>query len=169
LTCRTVPRIVAPAKKYGLIVLSDDHRLSRQRSSNVNFLNALEQGAKRIEVGPLKTLLSDRADTHLRLRPGTSGALALGMAHVIIEEGLFDREFVENWTPGFNEYCSYVREFAPETTERITGIAKDKIIKAAGLYATTKPAAVTTSSNTTVHHTNGVQNHRLRDAEGRFF
>ena len=128
--------------------------------SAVNFINALERGAKLIEVGPLKSPLSQRADIHLRLRPGTSGALALGMAHVIIEEGLYDREFVENRTLGFDEYRAYAQEFAPETAERITGVPKDKIIKAARLYATTKPAAIATSSNTTVHHTNGVQNHR---------
>ena len=64
------------------------------------FLRAAEQGVKIIDVGPLCTTLSSQADIHLRLRPGTSGALALGMAHVIIEEGLYDREFVENWTFG---------------------------------------------------------------------
>jgi len=59
------------------------------------------RGVKIIDVGPLSTPLARQADVHLRLRPGTSGALALGMAHVIIKEGLFDREFVENWTFGF--------------------------------------------------------------------
>lgn len=127
---------------------------------SVHFLDALERGAKLIEVGPLKSFLSERAEIHLRLRPGTSGALALGMAHVIIEEGLFDREFVENWTLGFDEYRAYAAEFTPDTTERITGIPKEKIIGAARLYATTKPAAMVTSANTTVHHTNGIQNHR---------
>ena len=135
-----------------------------QRPQAVNFLDALERGAKLIEVGPLKSPLSERADIHLRLRPGTSGALALGMAHVIIEEGLYDREFVENWTLGFDEYRAYAQEFTPEAAERITGVPKDKIIKAARLYATTKPAAIVTSSNTTVHHTNGVQNHRALTA-----
>ncbi len=126
----------------------------------VNFLSALERGAKLIDVGPLSTLLSARADVHLRLRPGTSGALALAMAHVIIEEGLYDREFVENWTLGFDEFRAYARTFTPEAAEQITGVPKDAIIKAAKLYAVTKPAAIVTSSCTTVQHTNGVQNHR---------
>ena len=118
------------------------------------------EGRKMIDVGPLNTPLSEHADIHLRLRPGTSGALALGMAHVIIEEGLFDREFVENWTLGFDEYRTYCATFSPEATERITGVPADKIIKAARLYATTKPAAMVNSASVTVHHTNGVQNHR---------
>nr|MDA8124496.1 molybdopterin-dependent oxidoreductase [Deltaproteobacteria bacterium] len=128
--------------------------------SGVHFLNALDRGAKLIDVGPLKTPLSERADYHLRLRPGTSGALALGMAHVIIEEGLYDRKFVENWTVGFDEYRAYAKSFTPEAVEGITGVPKGKMIAAARLYATTKPAAIATSSNTTTHHTNGVQNHR---------
>jgi anaerobic selenocysteine-containing dehydrogenase len=128
--------------------------------SGVHFFNALDRGAKLIDVGPLKTPLSERADIHLRLRPGTSGALALGMAHVIIEEGLYDRTFVEHWTLGFDEYRTYAKIFTPEVVERITGVPKEKMIAAARLYATTKPAAVTMSSNTTTHHTNGVQNHR---------
>ncbi|MEE8325588.1 MAG: molybdopterin-dependent oxidoreductase, partial [candidate division NC10 bacterium] len=67
------------------------------------YLDALERGAKLIDVGPLKSPMSDKAGIHLRIRPGTSGALALGMAHVIIEEGLYDQEFVDRWTFGFEE------------------------------------------------------------------
>lgn len=125
-----------------------------------NFLDAMERGAKIIDVGPLSTTLSRQADIHLRLRPGTSGALALGLAHVIMEEDLFDQEFIQNWTVGFEEFRSYVREFSPEVTEGITGIPADKIVNAARVYATTKPAAIVTSASVTVHHTNGVQNHR---------
>jgi len=124
------------------------------------FQDAMAAGTKIIDVGPLATPLARQADIHLRIRPGTSGALALGMAHVIIEEGLYDREFVENWTLGFDEYSSYVRTFTPSATEDITGVPSDKIVQAARLYATSKPAAIMTSANTTVHHTNGVQNHR---------
>ena len=106
------------------------------------------------------TPLSRQATIHLALRPGTSGALALGMAHVIIEEGLYDREFVENWTLGFSEYRAYTARFTPRATSEITGVPAEKIIAAARLYATTKPAAVVNSASVTVHHTNGVQNHR---------
>jgi anaerobic selenocysteine-containing dehydrogenase len=124
------------------------------------LLNARKRGLKIIDVGPLITPLTAHADIHLRIRPGASGALALGMAHVIIEEGLYDREFVENYTLGFEEYRVYVREFPPGVTEEITGVAADKIIEAARLYAVTKPACMLNSSNATTHHTNGLQNHR---------
>jgi anaerobic selenocysteine-containing dehydrogenase len=126
----------------------------------ITYLDALERGAKLIDVGPLKSPLSDKADIHLQLRPGTSGALALGMAHVIIEEGLYDREFVDSWTLGFEEYRDYARQFAPAVAEQVTGVPKEQIIAAARLYATIKPAAIATGSSTTTQHTNGVQNHR---------
>lgn len=128
------------------------------------LLDAIDRGMKVIEVGPLLTPLSRHAHVHLRLRPGTSGALALGMAHIIIEEGLYDRDFVENWTVGFERYADYVRKFPPAVTEEITGIPAGLIIKAARLYATTKPAAMLNSANATTHHTNGVQNHRALTA-----
>lgn len=124
------------------------------------ILDALDRGAKLIDVGPLKSPPSERADIHLRLRPGTCGALAMGMAHVIIEEGLYDRRFVEDWTLGFDAYRDYARQFTPQAAALVTGVPKEDIIAAARLYATTKPAALVTSACTTIHHTNGVQNHR---------
>ena len=128
------------------------------------LLDARERGLKIIEVGPLLTPLSAHADIHLRMRPGTSGALAHGIAHVIIEEGLFDHSFVENWVTGFEQYRSYVQEFSPQKTEELTGVPADLIINAARLYATTKPAALMVSASPTVHHTNGLQNHRALTA-----
>ncbi len=131
-----------------------------QAPGYATYLNAVSRGVKLIDVGPLSTPLSAQADIHLRLRPGTSGALALGLAHVIIEENLYDREFVENWTLGFEEYRSYVREFPPHITEEITGIPAETIVRAARLYATSDSASIVQSPSVTVHHTNGVQNHR---------
>ena len=128
------------------------------------LIEAIERGLKIIEVGPLLTPMTTHAEIHLRIRPGTSGALALGMAHVIIEEGLYDREFVEKWTYGFEEYTNYVKEFRPSAAEDITGVPSGLIVKAARLYATAKPAGLMTSASPTVHHTNGVQNHRALTA-----
>jgi anaerobic selenocysteine-containing dehydrogenase len=94
------------------------------------ILDARDKGLKIIDVGPLITPLTAHADVHLRIRPGTSGALALGMAHVIIEEGQYDREFVENYTLGFEEYRDYVRGFSPAVAQEITGVPAQKIIEA---------------------------------------
>ena len=77
-----------------------------------------EEGMKIIEVGPLLTPLTTHADIHLRIRPGTSGALALGMANVIIRDDLYDREFIQNWSHGFERYREYVRHSLPSGPQK---------------------------------------------------
>ena len=123
-----------------------------------HLLDALDRGIKLVVVDPRRTPFAARADIHLQLRPGTDGALALGMANVILEEGLHDAGFVAAHTRGFAEYREYVREFDPERVESITGVPAEKLRAAARLYATTKPAALMPSAAPVVHHTNGVQN-----------
>ncbi len=113
-----------------------------------------------IVVDPRLTSLAKKADVHLRLRPGTDGALALGLAHVILKERLEDREFLDEWCHGVAEYENYVAEFTPEKTAEITGIDKELIIKAARLYGGNKPAQISLSPQATVHHSNAAQNHR---------
>jgi anaerobic selenocysteine-containing dehydrogenase len=150
-----------PEIKDATCILNWSSNPSASGASQVaHFLDALDRGVKLIDVGPLLTPLAARADVHLRIRPGTSGALALAMANVIVEEGLYDREFVDNWTVGFDEYKALCREFSPDAAERITGVPAEKILAAARLYATSKPATMTGSASATVHYTNGVQNHR---------
>ncbi|MGC8495386.1 MAG: molybdopterin-containing oxidoreductase family protein, partial [Syntrophobacteraceae bacterium] len=79
-------------------------------------------------------------------------------------EGLYDRGFVEKWTDGFEEFKEYVKDFPLARTEAITRIPAHLIRQAARLYAKTKPAALQVSASPTVHHTNGVQNHRALTA-----
>lgn len=121
---------------------------------------AVERGVKYIVVDPRRTPQAGRADLFLQIRPGTDGALALGMMNVIIAEGLYDREFVERWTVGFDGLCELVRQYPPEEVERITRVPKEMVVAAARMFAATKPAGIRTSACSTVHHTNGVQNHR---------
>lgn len=130
-------------------------------SSGVRRLvDAVERGLKVIEVGPMVTPLTKHAALHLRLRPGTSGALALGMANHIISQGLHDKEFVQAYGHGFDEYREYAAEFNLERAAAITGVPAETIARAAELYAGAKPAALLSGANPTVHHTNGLQNHR---------
>ena len=124
------------------------------------ILKGRERGMKLIVVDPRETPTTALADIHLPVRPGTDGALALSMANVIIHEKLYDRDFVGNHSYGFEEYREYVQHFTPEKGEELTGVPADKIIKAARMYASTKPAAIMPSASPVVHHTNGVQNYR---------
>jgi anaerobic selenocysteine-containing dehydrogenase len=123
-------------------------------------LDAIDRGVKYIVVDPRRTTIASRAAIHLQLRPGTDGALALGMMNVIFGEGLHDQEFLEKWTVGFDGLKKLAAEYTPERAAAITGVPAEKIVAAAHLYATTKPAKLHLSSNSTTHHANGVQNHR---------
>jgi anaerobic selenocysteine-containing dehydrogenase len=128
------------------------------------LMDARERGVKFIVVDPRNSPIAAIADLHLKLRPGTDGALAHAMANVIVSEGLYDRAFVSEWTRGFDEYRAYVSEFPLDRAEQITGVPAALIHEAALLYATTKPAAMMPSSTPVVHHTNGVQNQRAAAA-----
>lgn len=104
--------------------------------------DCLARGAKLIVVDPRRTAMAERADLWLQIRPGTDAALALGMLHVIVEEGLEDRAFVERWTVGFDRLAARLREYPPERVADITWVPADAIREAARLFARTKPAAL---------------------------
>ena len=93
-------------------------------------------------VDPRVTWLSLKAEEHLRLRPGTDAALALGMMNVIINEDLYDHDFVEKWCYGFDELTGRVQEYPPAKVAEITWVPEDQIVRAARLLATSKPAAM---------------------------
>jgi anaerobic selenocysteine-containing dehydrogenase len=102
----------------------------------------LRNGAKLIVVDPRKTALAAKADYWLQLRPGTDAALALGMLHTIIKEELYDKDFVDKWTVGFEELKARVAEYTPEKVSDITWVPAEKIQAAARLYAATRPACL---------------------------
>jgi anaerobic selenocysteine-containing dehydrogenase len=125
-----------------------------------DYVNAVKKGMKLIVVDPRRTQIASMADIHLQLRPGTDGALALGLMNVIIKDELYDEEFVDRWTVGFGDLEKLVQEYPPEKVEEITWIPANKIREAAILFATQKPAKIRTSAGATIHHQNGVQNTR---------
>jgi len=117
---------------------------------------ALDRGARLIAIDPRKTLLAAKAHLWLKPKPGTDLALALGMLKVILDEELYDREFVEKWTVGFNELRDHVKQYPLPEVSEITWIPEEQIKKAARLYAQTKPACIQWG-NALEHNTNSVQ------------
>ena len=97
---------------------------------------------KLIVVDPRTTPLARMADIHAKLRPGTDGALALGMLNIIISEGLYDKEFVTKWTLGFDKLSERVKEYPPQLVAKTTWIPVETIIQMARMYATNKPASL---------------------------
>ncbi len=114
------------------------------------------RGAKLIVADPRDIELAEYSDLHLRQRPGTDVALINGMMNVIISHGLEDREFIENRTEGFEKLKEIVKKYTPEYVEKITGVPKEDIIKAAVLYATHKSAIIYAMGIT--QHTSGTAN-----------
>lgn len=109
---------------------------------SVWFFRALEKAKHLILIDPRATRLAKRADLWLRLRPGTDAALALGMMHVIINEKLYDEDFVSNWTYGFEPLRERVQDYPVERVSEITWVPKEKIIEAARIFATEKPGCI---------------------------
>jgi len=122
--------------------------------------DARKRGAHLIVIDPRRTRTAREADLFLQIKPGTDAALGLAMLHVIIAEQLYDREFVENWTIGFNRLAAHVQPTSPGWAAKITGVAAEAIAKAARLYAGTKPALIR-EGNGFDQHTNVVDSVRL--------
>ncbi|MCL6638397.1 MAG: molybdopterin-dependent oxidoreductase [Firmicutes bacterium] len=106
------------------------------------FWRAYQKGAKLIVIDPRENFYTKKADLWLQIRPGTDAALALGFFYVIIEEELYDREFVANYVHGWDAFVERVKEYPPGRVEAITWVDRDLIREAARLYATTKPAGI---------------------------
>ncbi len=104
--------------------------------------DCLRKGTRLIVVDPRKTGMAKKADIWLQVRPGTDDALALSMLHVIIHEGLYDREFVSKWTVGFDDLAQRVKTCTPQWAEKITWVPSEKIELAARMFAENRPGAL---------------------------
>jgi len=114
--------------------------------TNIHMVPYLRQarkaGAEIILIDPVKSASAKLSGAYLRINPATDGALALGMANVIIAKGLVDKAFVKNRTQGFERFKAYVQYFTPRKVAAITGLDEEKITWLAGIYAVHKPAAI---------------------------
>jgi anaerobic selenocysteine-containing dehydrogenase len=171
--CNNSHRVLAPVATFGT---SFDHLFPDfERSDRIvvwganpatdsppinlrKILEAKDRGTKVVVIDPLKTYTAEKADEWIGIRPGTDGALALGMAHVIMEKGLYDGSFADDWTHGFGEFREYVRKFSPPEVERITWVKAEKIKRLAEDLAKPKTSLLL---HTGLEYTNsGVQNIR---------
>lgn len=115
-----------------------------------------EKGARLIVIDPRRTSLAKKADIHARIKPGTDCALALSLLNVIITEKLYDKDFVEKWTVGFDRLSEHIKEYTPEKVQKITWVPAKTIREIARMYATTKPACIA-SGVSLEHSSHGVQ------------
>lgn len=120
----------------------------------------LAKGSRLVVIDPKRIPLAKKANMYLSIRPGTDGALALALMHVIIKESLYDKDFVEKWTYGFDRLISHIEPYTPEWAEKITWVSAEDIRKLARLYATSESASIFQGTNTQDQTANGTQNSR---------
>ncbi len=103
---------------------------------------ARRNGARLVVIDPYRTRTAAVADWHIAIRPGTDVALALGLMHVILDEGLEDRAYIAAMTHGFEQLAERVREYTPERVAAWAGMTPAEIEQLAREYATTRPTAL---------------------------
>jgi thiosulfate reductase/polysulfide reductase chain A len=108
-----------------------------------NIIKAHKAGTKVIVIDPRGIDSTRHADLWLQVRPGSDGALAMGMIRHIIEEGIYDKDFVETWCHGFSELRERVEPYTLKKVSDLTWVPEEKIKQATEWYATLKPAAMT--------------------------
>lgn len=104
--------------------------------------HARRNGAQLIVIDPYKTRTAALADWHIAIRPGTDVALALGLMHVILREGLEDREYIAQMTRGVDLLAERARDYTPERVAAWTGMTAGEIEQLAREYATTRPSVL---------------------------
>lgn len=121
--------------KYMLVWGRDPLRSNADGLWGHSMIEMMKRGMKLIVVDPRANWLATRAEYHLQLRPGTDGALAIALLNVVIEEDLYDHEFVDLWTYGFEALAERVKEYPPEKAAEICGVDAEDIRAAARCLA----------------------------------
>ena len=115
-------------------------------ASNLHFWTraqeAKRRGAKLVAIDPYRSATAEKCHEHVALLPGTDAALALGIMHVLIGEGMVDRDYVERYTIGFDELAARAREWTPARVAQTCGIDAEQVLRLARDYGTLRPAAI---------------------------
>lgn len=122
----------------------------------VRIHKRIDDGMKIIVIDPLRTRLAKRG-IHIPIRPGTDAALALSMIHVIISEGLYDKDFIEKHTVGFDKLAEHVKKYPPEKVSEICGISTADIYMISRMFAGAGRSCIKQGIASMDQHVNGFQ------------
>ncbi len=115
-------------------------------TSNLHFWTraqeAKRRGAKLVAIDPYRSVTAEKCHEHIALLPGTDGALALGLMHVLIAENLLDRDYIDRYTVGFAELAARASQWNPHRVAQTCGITAEQVIGLARDYGTIQPAAI---------------------------
>ncbi|HUK90002.1 MAG TPA: molybdopterin oxidoreductase family protein, partial [Blastocatellia bacterium] len=102
------------------------------------------RGGRLIVVDPRRSITAQQATLHLGLVPGSDAALANGLLHILVREGMIDSDYIQDRTEGFAQVKGTVATYWPDRVERITGIPESKLVQAARMLGTARTAMVLT-------------------------
>ena len=115
-------------------------------TSNLHFWTraqeAKRRGARLVAIDPYRSATAEKCHEHIALLPGTDAALALGVVHLLIENGHVDRDYVDRYTIGYAELAARAREWTPDRVAATCGIAREQVVRLAHDYGSIKPAAI---------------------------
>ena len=103
---------------------------------------AKRRGARVIAIDPYRSLSAEKCTQHVALVPGTDGALALGLMHVLVRDGLIDRDYIARHTVGFEALAKRLDDYPPQRVAKLCGLQVDEVVQLARDYGTTRPAAI---------------------------
>jgi formate dehydrogenase (coenzyme F420) alpha subunit len=139
---------------WGANPLASHYPLARK------IIKGRKRGLKVVLIDPRRTTFSKHADHLVSIKPGSDGALALGMINVLVGSGRYDTYFVEKHTCGFTELAEYASGFNPEVVERETGVTPAELKMLCDLLFSTAPASSFMVGVGPEHHDNGFNNIR---------
>lgn len=142
---------IADLEKAKTILVIGSNTTEQHPVIGTRIRRAVRRGVKLIVADPRAIDLTDIATVHLRQRPGTDLALLNGLAHIVLKEGLEDKEFIANRTEGFDEWRKTVETYTPARVSEITGIPIEELVIAARLYGGTKPGTICYAMGITQH------------------
>ena len=142
-----------------LVILWGHNPVSTAPHFMPHLRRAQRQGTQLVVIDPRRTRSAAGAGWHIAPLPGTDGALALGLANVIVSEGLHDQAWLDEHTIGWPQLRRRIEDFPPERVAEITGLDAADIVRLARLYASTRPALIKTSDGIN-RNLNGGQNVR---------
>ncbi len=148
---------ISDVKNADVIFVTGSNTTKCHPVMGMQIRQAVAEGKKLIVADPKRIDLAEIADIYLQINPGTSVALSNTMLHIIFEEGLEDREYIEKHTEGIDELRESVKEYTPEVGAKICGVDKDLIIAAARMYASTHKSYIAYAMGIT-QHVNGTNN-----------
>ncbi len=131
--------------------------LASQPNTARHLLAAKRRGAHVVTIDVRSTEAAAKSDDVLIIRPGTDGALALAMMHVICSERRHDAVFVAKHTVGFDRLAAHVLAYTPAWAAEITGVPADRIVALARRYADTRPAMIVLGGSSMHKGANGWQ------------